>query len=283
MAGERSATAEGVALTRAAHQVMDAEPLIFRDPLALKIIGPSGEAQMHQNAAFYATEGLRRARASVTIRSRFAEEELERAVAAGTRQYVILGAGLDTFAYRRTDLSDRLEVYEVDQPATQEWKKTRLAEERIGVPPNLHFVPVDFNHGTLGPALAEAGFRRDIPALFSWLGVVYYLPHSSIRETLRFIAGQQAASGVVFDFAIPESTVAPHHQKLLREFMDFNRGRSERWQSWFTPEEMKALLRECGFSEITYLGHETIASRYLGDREDGLLPSPLVELISARK
>lgn len=272
-----------MALTRAAHQVIDAEPLIFPDPLALKIIGSSGEARMRENMAMYGTEGLRRARASVTVRSRFVEEELARSVAAGTRQYVILGAGLDTFAYRRTDFADRLAVYEVDQPETQQWKQERLAGARIAIPGNVHFVPVDFNDGTLGQALAAGGFRRDIPALFSWLGVVYYLPRPSVLETLRFIAGQNAPSGVIFDFAVPESSVAPCHRDLLREFMDFNRGRSERWQTWFTPKEMQSLLRDCGFSEVIHLDYETIASRYLSGRKDGLLPSPLVELISARK
>jgi methyltransferase (TIGR00027 family) len=238
---------------------------------------------MRENMAMHAIDGMRRARASVTIRSRFAEEELARAVAAGARQYVILGAGLDTFAYRRTDLADRLAVYEVDEPETQRWKRECLAEARLAVPGNVHFVAVDFNEGELEQALVAGGFRRDMPTVFSWLGVVYYLPRPSVLETLRFIAGQAAPCGVVFDFAVPAATVAPCHQSLLREFMDYNRSRTERWQTWYTPEEMRLLLGDCGFSEVIRLDYETIAGRYLSGRSDGLLPSPLVELISAWK
>ena len=277
-----SATAEGVALARAAHQVVDAEPLIFPDPLALKIIGPAGEARVRKTLPFYATDGMRRARSSVTIRSRFTEEELERAVAAGTRQYVILGAGLDTFAYRRTDLAGRVEVWEVDEPGTQQWKRESLAAAGIAIPENVRFVPCDFNESTLAQALAANGFRRDTPALFSWLGVVYYLPVPSIAETLRFIAGQAATSGVIFDYAVDESSVAPCHHDLLREFTAFNLSRSERWRTFFAPAEIESLLRECGFGEIVRLDYEAMANRYLAGRTDGLLPSPLVQLISAR-
>lgn len=280
---QHNTTAEGVALTRAAHQVIDADDLIFPDPLALKIIGPAGEKKMLGHIAMYGIEGMRRARASVTIRSRFAEEELARAVAAGTGQYVILGAGLDTFAYRRTDLADRLVVYEVDEPQTQQWKRNCLAGAGIAIPGNVRFVPVDFNEGELARALAESGFTRDAPAFFSWLGVVYYLPLPSVLETLRFIASQNAPSAVIFDFALQPSSVAPCYQELLREFLQFNQNRSERWRTFIAPEEMLSLLRDCGFSDIIHLAYDAIASRYLVGRTDGLLPSPLVELISARK
>jgi methyltransferase (TIGR00027 family) len=276
-------TADGVALARAAHQLIDAEPLIFPDPLALRIIGASGETRIRESMAMYAMDGMRRARSSIAVRSRFTEEELAQAVSADTAQYVILGAGLDTFAYRRADLADRLAVYEVDQPSTQAWKLERLAEAGIAVPANVRFVPVDLNENTLEQGLAAAGSRRDMPALFSWLGVVYYLPRASVRQTLRFIATQRAPSAVIFDFAVPESAVAPEHRGLLQEFLDFNRGRSERWQTWFTAEEILSLLKDCGFTEVVHLDYETIASRYLAGRSDGLLPSPLVGLISARK
>jgi methyltransferase (TIGR00027 family) len=277
-----STTAEGVALARAAHQLIDAQPPIFADALALRIIGPSGEARLRDTRAMYDIEGMRRARASISIRSRFTEEELARAIGEGTRQYVILGAGLDTFAYRRTDIADRLTVYEVDQPDTQRWKQERLADAGIPVPANVRFVPTDFNDRGLEHSLAASGFQRDLPALFSWLGVLYYLPRPSIVESLRFVAGQKPPGRVVFDFALAESSIAPGHEQLLREFTDYNRDRSERWRTWFTPEEMRSLLEECGFREIVHLDYEAITRRYLDGRADGLLPSPLVELISAR-
>jgi methyltransferase (TIGR00027 family) len=277
-----SATAEGVAYTRAVHQLIDAPPLIFADPLALAIIGPDGEARMRANLPMHAIEGMLRARASVAVRSRFAEEELEQAMAVGTRQYVILGAGLDTFAYRRADLATKLAVFEVDQPDTQCWKRERLETAGIVIPANVRFVPVDFNESTLADRLAAAGFRRDLPALFSWLGVVYYLSRPAVADTLRFIAGQPAASCVVFDYALPESCIQAQHRELLREFLEFNRNRSERWQTFFAPDEMQSLLKDCGFGEIVRLDYATITGRYLAGRTDALAPSPLIELISAR-
>ena len=272
-------------MLRAVHQFMDEQPLIFPDPLALPIIGSAGECWMRDNMAMFRVEGLVRARSSVVIRSRYTEEELTRAVAGGTTQYVVLGAGLDTFAYRRADLADRLTVYEVDQRDTQQWKVERLAEARIAIPANLRFVPVNFNERTLSEGLAEAGFRRDAPALFSWLGVVYYLPRESVIETLRFIAGQQAASQVIFDFAVAESAVLPQHKHLFREFMQYTlTAAAERWtNTWFTPDEIKAVLRGCGFADIAHLDSDTVADRYLNDPTDGLLVSPLVNLISAYK
>lgn len=273
--------AERVAVARAMHQLVDSRPLIFEDPLALPIIGAAGGRILRENASNYPIEGLLRARSSITARSRFTEEELTRAMAGGVRQYVILGAGLDTFAYRRTDLRDRLTVYEVDQPATQRWKLERLAEARIEVPGNVRFVPVDFNERTLADGLADAGFDRDRPSFFSWLGVIYYLPPDAIEATLRFMAGQPAPSGVVFDFAVAPSTVAVEHRGLLQSFLEFNRTASERWQTWFEPTEIRTLLKSCGFREINHLGYAEVERRYLAGRPDGLLPSPLVELISA--
>ncbi len=281
--GAHSQMAEQVAISRAVHQLIDEQPLVFDDPLALPIIGAAGERRMRENLALYQIDGLRRARGIIAIRSRFAEEELERALAGGTAQYVILGAGLDTFAYRRADLRERLTVYEVDQPVTQRWKTERLAEARIAVPPNLRFVPLDFNEHSLAEGLVGAGFRRDVPAFFSWLGVVYYLPEESVFETLRFIAGQQAAIQLVFDFAVAESAVPPRHQHLFREFMEFNRTNPERWRTWFAPEAIRAHLGGLGFSEILHLDAEAAASRYLHDRGDGLLAGPLVGLISASR
>jgi methyltransferase (TIGR00027 family) len=269
-------------VARAAHQLIDAQPLIFPDPLALRIIGVAGARLLEENMPSYRLDGLLRARSSITVRSRFTEEELARDVAAGTRQYVILGAGLDTFAYRRADLRETLTVYEVDQPGTQRWKLERLAEAAIAIPANVRYVPVDFNERTLAQGLAEEGFRRDLPTLFSWLGVMYYLPLDSILETLRFVAGQEAPSTIVFDFAVAQSAVAPEHQRLMRDFLAFNRTAPESWQTWFAPEEMKATLRDCGFRNIVHLDWAAIERRYLAGRTDGLLTSPLVGLVAAR-
>jgi methyltransferase (TIGR00027 family) len=273
--------AERVAIARAVHQFMDS-PLVFPDPLARPIIGATAERWMQENLDLFATEGMRRTRGVVTIRSRFTEDELARFMApGGAVQYVILGAGLDTFAYRRTDLADRVTVFEVDQPATQRWKAERLAEAGIAMPPNLRLVPLDFNDRTLAEGLTGAGFRRDVPAFFSWLGVVYYLQREAILATLRFIAGQSAAVRIVFDFAVAESALPAQYKHLFRQFDAYNRTAAERWQTWFTPEEIKDELRACGLTEIIHLDAPMVTSRYLANRADGLITGPLVGLISA--
>jgi methyltransferase (TIGR00027 family) len=274
--------AERVAVARAAHQELDSRPLIFEDPLALPIIGASGARLLEDNLEFYQTDGLRRARSSITVRSRFTEEQLERSLAAGATQYVILGAGLDTFAYRRADLREKLTVYEVDQPDTQRWKLERLAEAGITAPPNLRFVPVDFNERNLAAALADAGFERRSPTFFSWLGVLYYLPPESVVETLRFAGGQEAPCTLVFDFAVTPTSVEPAYADLVRAFLVYNETAPERWRTWYTPEEMKALLAGCGFTEIEHLDWAEIERRYLAGRPDNLLTSPLIGLIAAR-
>jgi methyltransferase (TIGR00027 family) len=280
---KRSHMAERVAISRAAHQLMDEQPLVFTDPLALAVLGEAAQRAMRETLAAQHTEGLRRTRGVVAVRSRFAEDELLEAVNGGTTQYVILGAGLDTFAYRRTDLAERLTIYEVDQPATQAWKQERLAEARIAVPANVRFVALDFNRQSLAEGLAAAGFQRHESAFFAWLGVSYYLARASIIATLRFIGSQKARSQVVFDFAVAEAALPARHRHLLRSFLTYMQNTDEPWQTWFTPAELKNELREAGFTDIVHLDAEKITARYLAGRHDELLAGPLVGLISAKK
>src|SRR5215831_3267665 len=173
-----SKTAYRVALRRAAHQIWD-HPKVLDDPIALKIIGHAAAAELTENRPLGSSRYLR---AVVVARSRFAEDHLAEAVAKGVRQYVVLGAGLDTFAYRNP--FDDLRVFEVDHPATQAWKRERLAEAEITVPSGLTFVAVDFEVQTVPGELAAAGFDATAPAFFSWLGVTTYLRRDSIRSTL---------------------------------------------------------------------------------------------------
>jgi methyltransferase (TIGR00027 family) len=275
--------AESVAISRAVHQFLDEPPLVFDDPLAVRILGAAADRAMRRDLEMRKTEGLRRARGAIVIRSRFAEDELQRAIDGGATQYVILGAGLDTFAYRRADLAGRLTLYEVDQPATQQWKQERLAEAGIEAPPHLRFVPLDFNTQSLDDGLAGAGFRRDQPVFFSWLGVSYYLPLDAVRATLRFVAGQQAPSALVFDYAVAESAVPPRYRHMLPPFLAYLATTSEPWQTWFVPEELTNELRGMGFTHIAHLDADQSTARYLAGRMDGLLPSPLVGLISAQR
>lgn len=275
-----SLMAERVAIGRAAHQFMDPGPVIFADPLARPLIGANGEQWLQKNFSWLRSEGMRRTRVLLALRSRFAEDELQRAVADGTRQYVVLGAGLDTFAYRRPDWSRMVTVYEVDHPATQDWKRQRLAEASIAVPANLQFVPLDFNERTLAEGLAAAGFRRDAPAFFSWLGVTYYLPPDSVVETLRYVGSQQGAREIVFDYAVDASALPAKYLDIVTRVRGYTATTGEPWTTWFAPEPLMADLRAMGFVATAHIEANELLRRYTGIVDDDL--TPMVALMSAR-
>src|SRR5262245_4202397 len=198
--GQPSRTAQSTARLRAAHQILD-NPRVLDDPLALRIIGAQAEAAVRANPQ--GEPRLATLRAFVVLRSRYTEDELARAVQQGVRQYVILGAGLDTFAYRNP--YSGLRVFEVDHPATQSWKRGSLNQAGIDSPSSLTFAPVDFEKETLADGLGRAGFKTDEPAFFSLLGVVIYLTRGAVMETLKFVAAMPAGSEIVFDYAVPSS------------------------------------------------------------------------------
>jgi len=192
--GQPSRTAFRVALRRAAHKVLD-DPRVFEDPLALGIVGAdAGELRSDEKSQ---SRISRLMRAFMAVRSRYAEDGLAAAFQGGTRQYVVLGAGLDTFAYRNP--FPGLRVLEVDHPATQGWKRRRLEAAGIAVPESMTFAPVDFESQTLADGLVRAGLAMDQKAFFSWLGVVPYLTRSAAVETLRFVASLPSGSEIVFD------------------------------------------------------------------------------------
>src|ERR1017187_7859265 len=195
--GEFSKTANRVAIRRAAHQLLD-QPKVLDDPLALRIIGSEAAHDLRSNPKEH--HAFSRAfRAFMAARSRFAEDELARAVAHG--------AGLDPFAYRNPHPS--LRVFEVDHPSTQAWKREQLQTAHIPVPQSLTFVPIDFEQQTLESGLAPSGLDKNSPAFFSWLGVTPYLTRKACLTTLSFIAKMRAGSGVVFDFAVDPALLNP--------------------------------------------------------------------------
>ncbi len=279
--GKPSVMAEWAAMIRALHPLLDEPPLVFEDPLAGRLIGPDTRAQMSAEAATFRAEGMLLIRSMMMMRSRFAEDALDRALAAGTRQYVILGAGLDSFAWRQPAAAAAATIYEVDHPDTQRWKRARLAEAALTIPRNLRFVPVDFTRQDPGAGLAAAGFDRRAPAFFTWVGVSYYLPRASFGETLGFVATQAPPSEVVFDFALLGAVLPQRFAALNEEVFGFMRDAGEPWQLRFTPEELMAEMRSLGFSEIEYLSPQAANERYLRGRRDGLRAGPLVGLMRA--
>jgi methyltransferase (TIGR00027 family) len=279
--GQPSDMAQQAAILRGVHQLLDAEPRVLDDPLALRILGPGTEQWVREHLDDWRPAWMGAGRGLTVIRSRFAEDELLQALAAGTRQYVVLGAGLDTFAYRRRDLAGRLTVFEVDHPATQAWKRARLAETGIAIPPHVRYVPLDFQASSLEAALPAGGFDRAAPAFFSWLGVTYYLTPQATLDTLRFIAGQRATAGVVFDFALDDTDLTQQYRDSMRRLLERMARRGEPWLTRFHPPALVALLHSLGFRRAQRLTPELAWKRYLSGRTDNLGSNQAVQVMAA--
>ncbi len=263
--GQPSRTARGTALQRAAHQLLEV-PRVFDDPLALRIFGAGGVRWLGQNLDRYRTAGSRGMRAFLVMRSRYAEDQLANAVARGVNQYVVLGAGLDTFAYRNPHRG--LRVFEVDHPSTQAWKRSLLQAQSIEAPRSLTFAPVDFETQTLAGGLKTAGFRADRPAFFSWLGVVIYLSKPAVAETLRTIAAGARGSQVVFDFAPPSSMIG-EQERASRARAEASVARAgEPWINYYEPAPFVDALHAAGFRSAYAVGAAEMNARYFGDRSD---------------
>jgi methyltransferase (TIGR00027 family) len=268
-----------VATLRAAHQLLDT-PLVFDDPLALKTLGPDREQALRANPEQYSDSVSTAIRTTLVVRSRLAEDEWAQASQRGVRQCVILGAGLDTFAYRHAD-APGVRVFEVDLPSTQQWKRDCLRAAGIAEPATLTYVPVDFDTESLADSLAGAGFRCDEPAFFSWLGVALYLSEEDVMRTLRFIASCAPASTVVFDYAVD-----PHLLGILEwigvKWMSLRfAARGEPWKSAFDPDKLAAAVRELGFGEVRNFSTKELHERYLAGRSDGLYLRRVVRMMAA--
>jgi methyltransferase (TIGR00027 family) len=266
-----SATAYRVAMRRAAHQILD-DPRVLDDPVALRVVPPGSEAAIRSDPRRYQSKFARSLRLFLVARSRCAEDALAAAVARGVAQYVVLGAGLDTFAYRNPYPESALRVFEVDFPATQVWKRKRLADAGIAEPSSLTFVPVDFETQTLAERLRASGFREDQPAWFSWLGVSMYLTRETAMATLAYVAARPAGSGITFDYLIP-----PHTLPLIRRIGFHLLARrlaaaGEPWRTWFDPADLALELKRLGFTHLEDLGSEGLVARYFagsGERIGG--------------
>jgi methyltransferase (TIGR00027 family) len=269
-------------MRRAAHQLLD-HPKIFDDPVALRIIGQESASALQADAHRFETSPLSSyLRAFVAARSRFAEDELALGVQRGVRQYVILGAGLDTFAFRNPFPEGVLQVFEVDHPATQSWKRARLDEVAIPLPGNLTFAPVDFETQTLEEGLREAGYDPGQCTFFSWLGVTEYLTPEAVMATLRFLASAPVESGVVFDYMISPSLLNPAQRSRFDALAQRVASAGEPWQAFFDPELLTSELRAMGFGTVEDKGPEEINARYFKNRKDGLRVGSLSHLMNAR-
>jgi methyltransferase (TIGR00027 family) len=262
--GQPSRTALGAAGLRAAHQVLDGAA-IFSDPLAVRILGADADALLREAEA-EADPFRQRLRWFIAIRSRIAEDALAAALRHGVRQLVVLGAGLDTYAYRAPS-SQALRIFEVDHPATQAWKRERLAEADIPPPAALTFVPVDFERETLADGLAAAGFDSTQQTFFTWLGVVPYLTDEAIFSTLSFIAGLPGGAHVVFDYVNPTSSVIEPARRAAHEALAARvAAAGESIRNHFDSDALRTRLTELGFRYIEDFGWAEIAARFFPDR-----------------
>jgi len=276
-----SKTAYLVAMRRAAHQIFD-NPKVLDDPLALVILGPGAEQRLRSESRFSNRMG-RAVRAAIAARSRYAEDQLALAVERGTRQYVILGAGLDTFAYRNPFAGRGLRVFEVDFPATQEWKRQRLTSAGISAPDSLTFAPIDFERQTLAHGLRTAGFDTAKPAFFSWLGVTMYLARQTVLSTLRFIASRAPGGGVAFDYMVPRETLNLTGRLVFNALSRRVAHAGEPFMTFFAPDELRSELTSMGFHSIENLDGAETNARYFQDRSDGLrVPGLLGRFASAQ-
>lgn len=264
--GKPSGTAFRVATRRAAHQIWD-NPRVFDDPIAMRIIGKDAAAEI-SGSRESSSGPSSYLRAFLVARSRFAEDHLAAAVTYGVKQYVVLGAGLDTFAYRNP--FPGLQVFEVDYPATQAWKRKLLDATGIAIPSSLTFAPVDFEKDTLEHGLARAGFRLAEPAFFSWLGVTPYLAEETVLTTLRWIISACSQNGVAFDYAVPRSSLGFLQRMAFDALAARVAAAGEPFVGFFDTKMLAQELHQMGFHQLEDVDGDAINARYFRSRSDGL-------------
>ena len=271
-----SRTAVGVAALRAAHLMVDRPPYVLNDTIAIRLIDPDMRARLETPGAAEQLAKTEALRMHVVVRSRFAEDCLAEAVRRGVTQYVILGAGLDTFAWRQPPwaAAAALRIFEIDQPASQEDKRARLDRASLGPPSNLTLVPVNFELDPLAERLRAGGVDPRQPVFYSWLGVTPYLDEPAIDEVLRVMASGVAGTEVVLTFAPLRDT--PSAVATMAAAL------GETFRSYFTPETLAAKLHGAGFAHVSFLTPADAAARYFRSRGDGLAPPRRTSIARAR-
>lgn len=266
-----SLTALTAAAARAAHLIVDNEPLIFVDPLARPLLGGQAEEFLRYHREQGAHPILAGARAQVTSRSRYTEDRLAAAVRTGLTQYVLLGAGLDSFAYR-SELAGRVRVFEVDHPATQKWKRQILADAGIGIPDTLRFVATDLETDSLAARLTAAGFDPGRPALIAWLGVTMYLTEAAIGQTLAVLGGFAPGTELILDYLLPAELRDPGGEQYAQQVGAVAAERGEPWLSFFRPAELTELLATHGLPAVQHVAQRATVDAALWQRSDSLRP-----------
>ena len=265
-----SQTTQTVAVLRAVHQLFDGAPRILEDPVVLDLLPPPVSQDLRAHPERFDAPAVRGLRSHVVVRSRFAEDRLAEAARRGMRQYVVLGAGYDTFGFRQPAWAEALRIFEVDQPATQAFKRDRLVAAGIGVPENVQLVSVDFESDVLDERLAAAGVRLDQPVFFSWLGVTVYLTTDAIDAVFRMVAALPPSSEIVFTFTQPLSDRPEDAARVA--MADRAAAVGEPWITFFEPQKLADDLRALGFASVEFLTPAETSARYFRGRADLSVP-----------
>jgi len=261
-------TAVRTALWRALHLQVDAKPYIIEDEVGLKLVAPEDGWQERPDMKY-----TKRLRASTVARARFVEDLIIEQSHKGIDQYIILGAGLDTFAQRRSDVSSKLQIYEIDQPDTLAWKQQRLTGLGLGVPDNLHFVPVDFEVSSWWEQLLKAGFDTNKPAVIACTGVSLYLTKEAIIDTLKQIATLAAESTLAMTFYLPIALLDDEDKPMQEMAEKGARASGTPFVSFFAPDEILDMAKNAGFKSSKTISTRDMEQSYFKDRTDGLLPA----------
>jgi methyltransferase (TIGR00027 family) len=265
------------ATARGLHRFQDPPPWVFDDPYALSLVGPAWPDLLASVRQVLREPILHQGLAGLLARSRYAEDRLTDSFS----QYVILGAGLDSFAWRRPDLLNVLRVFEVDHPATQEWKRQRAASLALPTSDRHVFAPVDFETASLREGLTAAGFDWSQRTLYSWLGVTNYIPISAIEATLRTVATSASGSEVVMSYVVTPSLLDARDGELIEVIRKIAEQAGELLDTFFAPAEAEALVQRCGLSVVDHVDRDDLHRRYFAGRADGLSPHTVERLLAA--
>jgi methyltransferase (TIGR00027 family) len=277
--GGPDSSAVRVALWRALHVQVDASPPILDDEVGLQLAAPEEDWRQRPDMDPDATRGFR---AAIVARARFVEDLVAERAEGGTNQYVILGAGLDTFAQRNPSVGSHLSVFEIDQPATQEWKRRRLSELGYGVPNWLHFVPVDFETGApWRDQLLTTDFDGSARAIIASTGVAMYLTKDAVAAMLRQVASFAPGSTLAMSFLLPLDSLDGSEEPTARGAARGAQAEGTLWMSFFAPEEMLELADAAGLVDVRHIPGAVLTERYFADRTDDLRPTRGEDLLLA--
>jgi methyltransferase (TIGR00027 family) len=272
LASQPSRTALATAYLRAAHQLLDAPPRVLEDPFAVLVLGEGASDRIRNDAARYRSPGAQALRAHVVLRARFAEDRLAQAVNGGVGQYVLLGAGLDTFAFRQPAWARSLRIVEIDHPDTQSFKLAMLSKARVDVPSNVRFGAIDFGRESLLDGLKRHGVLPDQPTFFSWLGVTMYLTEVSIDRALDSMGTFAAGSELVLTFLQPgdelPAPALPSSDRLASQVA----AAGEPFVSYLRPGSVETKLRQAGFTTVRFLEPDDAKALYFSPQSPDLAP-----------